>query len=120
MIPLDFAVALRVVKTCAYVLHTIQTHKVLEVLGDEQGTVVRDDWRFDTWKLLASRLENNLNVDLLHFFANSQLFRRVSRGEPAYSSVPSQVRFRVPQVLFLIRRAPGAVQRSLHFRTETY
>ena len=43
MVPLDFPVALGIVGASSHVAHAADAYEVLELLGDELGTVVTDD-----------------------------------------------------------------------------
>ncbi len=63
MIPLNFSVALGIVKTSAHMLHAAQANEVLEVFRNELGAVVRDDPWLGIWELLPSCLRDDLDVD---------------------------------------------------------
>lgn len=67
MVAFDFTVALRIVGAGANVFHSTQANEVLEVFGDELGSVVRDNSGCHAGELFASLLENDFDIDLLHF-----------------------------------------------------
>jgi len=70
MVAFDLTVALRVVRTGANVFHSAQSNEVFEVFGDELRSVVRDDSGCHAGVFFASGLENDFDIDLLHFFTN--------------------------------------------------
>ena len=49
---------------------TVQANEVLEVFGDELRPVVRDDSGCHAGVLFATYLDNDFDIDLLHFFTN--------------------------------------------------
>ena len=65
---LDLAVGLRVVRRGPHVCHAGDADELLEVLGDELGSVVGDDTRPGLGMELAGALQDALNIGFRHTF----------------------------------------------------
>ena len=68
MLPLDFAVTLRVKRGCPHVGHSANPDKFLEFLGDKLRPVVRDDPRSGTRKPFPGSLNDDLYIRFGHTF----------------------------------------------------
>ena len=66
----DLAIGLRVVGRCLDVGHAGDADELLEILGDELGSVVGDDPRPLVGPGFAGALEDGFDVFFLHFFAD--------------------------------------------------
>jgi hypothetical protein len=66
----DLAVALWVVRRGLDVGHAAEPNELLEITGDELGAVVGDDPRRDAGEAFAGTLNDLLDIDLGHGFAN--------------------------------------------------
>ena len=66
----NFAVGLGVIRRGLHVRHARDADELLEILGDELGTVVADEARRNVWVKFAGALDNGFHVDCLHFFAD--------------------------------------------------
>lgn len=70
---LKLAVALRIVWTGSHVGE--DTHKHLEVLGDELRPVVADDSRFSSRRFFQRLLQNHFDIFLFHLLADTRRHR---------------------------------------------
>lgn len=62
MSPFDLPVALRVEGACFHMAHAAYANELLEIPGNELGSIVRDDFRAHAGELLPSPLKDDFHI----------------------------------------------------------